>query len=52
MDININIDGTKLDRVNQCKHVGVVIDEHIKWHKQIDQVKSKVLPGLYYLKMQ
>ena len=29
--INININGTKLVRVTECKYLGVTIDENLSW---------------------
>ena len=50
LNLNININGTRLQRVSQCKHLGVKIDETLSWNMHIEHIKTKVLPGLYYLK--
>ena len=50
IDLDLIIENNPLQRVKSCKHLGVIIDEHLSWEQQVDNVKCKVLPGLYYLK--
>ena len=49
-DLNVNIKGNRLQRVNHCKHLGVEVDDKLLWSNQIDQVRKKVLTGLYFLR--
>lgn len=39
-----------LTRVNQTKYLGVVIDDGLKWYKQIDSINSKVRKLIYIFK--
>ena len=50
VDINIHIDGEKIQRVNECKHLGVIIDDKLTWSKHITHVTKKIAPGLFYLR--
>ena len=49
-DFNVNINGTRLQKVDHCKHLGVEIDDNLMWKNQIEQVRKKVLTGLYFLR--
>jgi hypothetical protein len=49
-EFNINIKGTRLQRVNHCKHLGVIVDENLLWSNHVDHVRKKVLTGLYFLR--
>ena len=49
-DIDINIRGIRLQRVNHCKHLGIVIDENLLWSNHVEHVSKKVLTGLYFLR--
>lgn len=49
-DLNIHINGVRLKRVHSLKHLGVIIDENMTWHDQVNNIKKKVLSGLYMLK--
>ena len=40
--INIEIDGKSIKRVNEAKSLGLLIDEHLSWTKHIDE-KSKAI---------
>lgn len=50
MDLNVNIEGSKLQRVHKCKHLGVFVDENLTWHEQVCQTRRKVLSGIYMLR--
>ena len=50
MMINVNIGGIRLQQVNKCKHLGLVVDQTMTWCDQVDTIKKKVLPGLYMLR--
>ncbi len=49
-DFNVNINGTRLQKVDHCKHLGVEIDDNLMWLNHIEQVRKKVLTGLYFLR--
>ena len=40
---NINILGHNTERVNQIEHLGVTIDDQLKWDKQVDKLCKKTL---------
>ena len=48
--LDIKIRGISLQRVSNCKHLGIIIDENLLWGNHIDHVTKKVLTGLYFLK--
>ncbi len=48
--LDIKIRGMCLQRVSDCKHLGIIIDENLLWSNHIDHVTKKVLTGLYFLK--
>ncbi len=50
VDLNINIKGTSIKKVTNCKHLGVIIDENMIWKNQVDKVIKKVSTGLYFLR--
>ena len=49
-DINVNINGVRIQQVQKCKHLGLVVDQFMSWCDQVGNIKKKVLPGLYMLK--
>ena len=49
-ELNVNIKGSRIQRVNHCKHLGVEVDDKLLWSNQIEQVRKKVLTGLYFLR--
>ena len=49
-DVNISIQNTKLRRVSQCKYLGVIIDSHLTWTPQIEEVKKKALKTFHSVK--
>ena len=40
-DLNVNIKGFRLKRIDHCKHLGTAVDKNLLWHNQIDQVREK-----------
>jgi hypothetical protein len=40
-DINVSIDGKVLKEVETKKTLGVLVDEHLCWDKQIDNISKK-----------
>ncbi|CAB4041449.1 Hypothetical predicted protein, partial [Paramuricea clavata] len=49
-DINVSIDGKVLKEVETKKTLGVLVDEHLCWDKQIDNVSKKALKGIGMLR--
>lgn len=41
-DININIDGQKLELMDEMKYLGVIIDNKLKFDKNMDYVCKKI----------
>ena len=48
-NINVNVNGVRLQNVNKCKHLSVIIDDKLTWRDQVDKVRKKVLVGTYTL---
>ena len=46
---DVNVNGLRLQYINTCKHLGVLIDNKLTWHDQIDKVRNQVLFGSYML---
>ena len=42
----VKINDSVLNRVNNMKHIGVIIDHKLKWCEHISYVKNKVSKGL------
>ena len=40
-DLNANVKGFRLQRIDHCKYLGIEVDKHLLWHNQIDQVRKK-----------
>ena len=49
-DPNIKIDGAQINRVHDTKYLGIHLDENLKYHKQIENLESKLsrLSGVAY----
>ena len=45
----LKLDDNIIHRINCVKFLGLLLDEHIDWHKQINSCKSKMSSGLYAL---
>ena len=45
-DLNININGKVIQRVNNCKFLGVTIDSTLNWSEHIKVIKNKISKGL------
>ena len=37
-EFSVMVNGSKLDRVRKAKYIGVVIDDELLWHKQVNCV--------------
>ena len=46
IDMNIKIDGNKIDSVEQTKFLGVIIDKQLNWKKHITHITGKVARGI------
>ena len=44
--LEIKIDGVAVDKVNETKFLGIIIDEQLKWKPHISHVCSKVSKGI------
>ena len=40
-NINVNVNGVRLQNVNKCKHLGIIIDDKLTWRDQVDKVRKK-----------
>ena len=49
-DINVPIDGKMLKEIETKKSLGVLIDEHLCWDKQIDNISKKASKGIGILR--
>ena len=49
-DLDVNIKGIPLQKVNHAKHLGIIIDETLDWSDQVNHVIKKVSTGLYCLR--
>ena len=45
----LKLDDNIIHRVNCVKFLGLLLDEHLDWHEQINSCKSKMSSGLYAL---
>lgn len=41
---------TKIEIVKKYKYLGIMVDEHLKWHEQIDHLRNKLRSAAYILK--
>ena len=48
--LKIKINDTNLERVKECKYLGVLLDETLSWKPQINQVRNKALRNIHLLK--
>ena len=49
-NVTVTINATKIKQDNECKHLGVIIDNTLSWNQQFDQVRKKALKGMFMLK--
>ena len=49
-NVNVSIGNTQLERVNQCKYLGVIIDCNLTWSQQIESVRLKAVRNLHLLR--
>jgi hypothetical protein len=48
--VSVFIDGKVLKEVESKKTLGVLVDKHMCWHKQIDNISKKALEGIGMLR--
>jgi hypothetical protein len=48
-DINVSIDGKILKEVETKNTLGVLVDEHLCWDKQIDNISKKRFKGHWHI---
>ena len=48
--INIEIDGKSIEKANEAKSLGLVIDEHLSWTCHIDEMRRKISSAMGALK--
>ena len=48
-DLNIIMDGNKLERISEIKYLGVILDEKLNWKSHIELIKSKISRGSYII---
>ena len=49
-EINVEINGEKIQRAHEVKYLGVTIDENLSWNKQYKKLKCKLKSGLSSLR--
>ena len=49
-DLTVSLNGELLNRVNNTKYLGIVIDEFLDWGAHIRHMKSKITKCVYLLK--
>ena len=49
-DFDIQINGTLVRRVRECKHLGVLLDENLTWQNHISTLQKKISGSLFMLK--
>ena len=49
-DVNVNINDVKLNRVELCKHLGVLIDENLSWNNHVQHIVKNANSSLYMFK--
>ena len=42
LDLHFSINGVEIDRVNEVLFLGVILDEHLSWKSQIQNIARKV----------
>ena len=46
----LKLNGSKIERVEKTKYLGIIIDENLNWDEQFKRVRSKINTGLMSLK--
>ena len=48
-EITLSINNTNIERVNEIKFLGIMLDENLTWKSHINYVKNKVSKSLFIL---
>ena len=49
-NLNLEIMGNKLDKVNEIKYLGVIIDEHLNFKSHFNYIMNKMSKKVYFLR--
>ena len=49
-ELQISINGQKLENVTHATYIGVVVDQHLQWQHQVNHLCKKVSPKFYLLR--
>lgn len=49
-NLNVSLNGVKIDRVDSFDYLGLLLDEQLKFSKHIDKVRSRVLSTTFAIK--
>ena len=50
MEVQVKIDGKRLERSRVVKYLGVLLDDKLQWNEQVKEVKRKACAGLASLR--
>ena len=45
-ELEIHVGETTIKRVSYAKTLGIVIDDHLTWERQIDNIQTKISKGI------
>ena len=45
-----SVSNSEIEKVQTYKYLGIIVDEHLKWHKHIDHVQSEIRRASYALR--
>lgn len=48
-NLNINIGNTKIERVQEYKYLGMILDENLNYKSHISAIKKKITPMIYLI---
>lgn len=48
-EINIDIEGIEIKRVEKTKFLGLIVDDKLRWHDQMDMINNKVAKAIEIL---
>jgi hypothetical protein len=49
LSLNLTLNGNSIDQVSEHKHLGVIIDDKLRWNAQVDHVCKIVSKNLFLL---
>lgn len=47
---SFTLNGTNIERVENYKYLGLVIDSYLNWDEHIEMIKNKILPYMFILR--